>query len=540
MASGKHILCGPCMFDDIMTDARRWCTHCGEGLCKDCEKVHRKSDLTKNHEIMPISDSHEIEHVSISNICQHHGKNLEWFCKTHDNCLCVDCKTSNHKSCSDIISISVASTLLNVKQCIKNRESATKEIKERELEVKNMILETRTKINLHLNMLEEKLLCELKSTTNTCKSMCMKFLKKLESTEEMLTKLREQTLHMKEFSSEIQVFLGTRQVTNLIAKETNSIKNELGDAKDYRFQVTLHELIEKFVNIVHNYGKITVSEFVVNFDFKDQKSDQAQIMINLPTERNISNINIQLIKTFQMRRSYDMQIRGCVILPNGRLLMSNFTGHNYLVEYSQAGKHIRDIRVSEMPFDIAVIDLRSIVVTYGNAAFLEIMNVKTFAVSKKISLPKSCFGVSYVDERLYVANAYDIEVIDISGRHLETLKTASNTVVDIATCKHKIFYTDFKKDKVHCCRLDGVESWQFKNELITSPRGVAVDNNNNVFVVGYKSTNLTIIQNDGQKSRTLLTESDGLLNPRAVYYDTDKNTLLICNIKGKVALYNVD
>lgn len=128
-----------------------------------------------------------------------------------------------------------------------------------------MILETRTKINLHLNMLEEKLLCELKSTTNTCKSTYMKFLRKLESTEEMLTKLREQTLHMKEFSSDILVFLGTRQVTYLIARETNSIKNELGDVKDYRFQVTLHEPIEKFVNIVQNFGKITVSKFVVKF-----------------------------------------------------------------------------------------------------------------------------------------------------------------------------------------------------------------------------------------------------------------------------------
>lgn len=101
--------------------------------------------------------------------------------------------------------------------------------------------------------------------------------------------------------------------------------------------------------------------------------------------------------------------------------------------YSEAGKHIRDIKVSEMPFDIVVIYLSSIVMTYGNATFLEIMNNKTFVVNKKISFSKSCFGVSYVDERLYVANAYDIEVIDISGRHPETLKIASNTVVDIAT-----------------------------------------------------------------------------------------------------------
>ncbi|XP_071150320.1 tripartite motif-containing protein 29-like [Mytilus edulis] len=395
-----HVVCGSCKSDDVRKYAKSWCGNCEIVLCKDCEKDHRKNKSSRNHKVVSIEDYHGIEHVSNSKVCQHHGKPLEWFCKTHDNCLCVVCKSSSHNSCLDVIPISEASTnakqstalsdledtiegtLLNVKQCIKNRESATNEIEKRELEVKSMILETRTKINLHLNKLEEKLLCELKPTTDNCKSKYMNFLKKLEATEELISKLREQTLHMKQFSSDIQVFLGTHQVTNLIARETNSIKNELRDTKDYRFQVTLHELIDKFVNIVRNVGTITVSECAVNSDFRDQKSDQAQIMIN-----------------------------------------------------------------------------RS---------------------------------------------------------------------------------KDFKRDEVHCCDLDGVELWQFKNELIIYPRGVAVDNKNNVHVVGFESTNLTMIQHDGKNSRTLHTELHRLRNPRAVYDDKDKNILLICNIEGKVALYKVD
>ncbi|CAG2230666.1 unnamed protein product [Mytilus edulis] len=153
MASGKHILCGPCGFDDV----QKMPGGCALNVKKDY-------------------------------VCEHHGENLEWFCKSHDEVLCVACVPSKHKACSDVIPISVNSanarqstalsdleetiegTLRNVKQCIKNRESATKEIEKQELAIKTMVLETRTKINGKLDKLQEKLLHELRSTSNTCSS----------------------------------------------------------------------------------------------------------------------------------------------------------------------------------------------------------------------------------------------------------------------------------------------------------------------------------------------------------------------------------
>lgn len=33
----KH--CGPCGYDYVNKEARRWCTNCEDGLCEYCEKV---------------------------------------------------------------------------------------------------------------------------------------------------------------------------------------------------------------------------------------------------------------------------------------------------------------------------------------------------------------------------------------------------------------------------------------------------------------------------------------------------------------------
>ncbi|CAC5394676.1 unnamed protein product [Mytilus coruscus] len=452
MASSIQLsYCGPCGYDDVTKEAKRWCTNCQEGLCEDCEKAHIKNKISRNHKVISIDDYRKIENVSISEVCEHHGENLEWFCKTHDKALCMVCVTSNHKSCSDVISLHIASknarqsnalsdlvesidkTLSNLKQCITNRE----------LEIKKMILQMRKN--------------------------------KLKSTEEKLTKLREQTLHIKQFSSDIQLFLGTYQGNETIVSETKSIKDAIDTCKDYEMKVDLNSLIIKLSTEVKDFGQIKISENTSHLDFRDPKIDQARICIKAPTSRNISNIQLQLIKTFRISRKEEnvkINITGCVVLPN---------------------------------------------------------------VQKKISFDDSCWGISQENGRLYlISGKLTIQVLDLSGRQLETLKKASDDVINITTSRDNIFYTDCDSNKINCCHMNGEELWQFESKTISRPYGISVDSSHKVYVVGYFSNNLTIIQHDGKENTTLLTNSDELDSPAAVYNDREKRMLLICNQDGSV------
>ncbi|XP_071150332.1 uncharacterized protein [Mytilus edulis] len=274
-------------------------------------------------------------------------------------------------------------------------------------------------------------------------------------------------------------------------------------------------------------------------EFREQKIDQSQIMINASKLNNVSHIKLNLSKKFQIKKTKGMKINVCAILPNGHLLMANGTKENHLKVYRDTGEHIRDILVSGKPYDIAVIDLNRIVVTYLDAFYLEVMNNNTFNVEKNISLQNSCFEVSHGDGKLYVVYENDIQVMDLSGRQLKTLKTAANGLACIKTSRDKIVYADNSTNQVHCCRLNGEELWKCECDLIELPHDITVDSYQNVYVVGYNSNNLTIIQHDGIYSKTLLTESDGLYHPTTVDFDTDKGTLLICNEEGNVALYKV-
>lgn len=199
------------------------------------------------------------------------------------------------------------------------------EIEREEWMIRKIILETRTKINGKLNKLQEKFLNKLRSTSERSISKYMEFLQKMNSIEEKLIKLNDHTTRIKQFSSDRTVFLGTHQISTLVVNETKSIKNSIVDTKDYKLTININTLIEKLSNEVKEFGRLKVSESTARLEFRDHKRQQAQISINYPIQINNSNKKLRLVKKITIQSKYNMNIKRCVILPNGNLLMTNFT-----------------------------------------------------------------------------------------------------------------------------------------------------------------------------------------------------------------------
>lgn len=80
----------------------------------------------------------------------------------------------------------------------------------------------------------------------------------------------------------------------------------------------------------------------------------------------------------------------------------------------------------------------------------------------------------------------------------------------------------------------------YKDKSVICPEGLAVTIDQDVFVAGCDSNNLSILKQNGSKRDILLTETDGLIKPRAIYYNKDRKELLVCNERnGKAAVYKV-
>jgi len=93
---------------------------------------------------------------------------------------------------------------------------------------------------------------------------------------------------------------------------------------------------------------------------------------------------------------------------------------------------------------------------------------------------------------------------------------------------------------VTCCDLHGTTQWEFNDKrVLHGPRGMSVDNDGNVYVVGCNSKNVVVFSLDGQRHKQLLSSKDGLSNPYVLDYDKSTNRLLVVNESGTAILFDV-
>ncbi|VDI63521.1 Hypothetical predicted protein [Mytilus galloprovincialis] len=551
----SFIPCGPCGHDGNTRNAEKWCTDCNEGFCNVCEKAHKSLRITRDHNLILIEDYRKIENVNVSIKCEEHGLKLEMYCKAHETAICIACLPTRHKVCSDsIIPLAEAAknakrstaladldhtineTLVNIQTCRNDREAATEIIEKQEKIIKKRIFDTRETINKHLDDLERKLLNELTTVYTSCKSKHVKMQKQLNEMEKEIKRLQEQISQLKRFAPDIHVFLSTKHMNKEIHDEVKSITNALLSVRDYNIEIEIHQGITSLLKDVDYFARVKVAESTIKCLFKDIKIDQAQIQVQ--TRRSVHNTELLLRKQFIIvQKGKTMNILGCAILANGNSL---FAVKNLLMEYNKDGIFVRDIPVSEEPWDLTVIDTDQIAVSYKYLNYIEVIDLKKMAVLNTMTLKNNCRGISYSDGKIYVVvDGSGIEVLDMEGTILNTIKCDKNAF-HIATIDDIIYYTAPMSNTVHCCNTAGNRIWNFKDRSLSTPGGIASDSFKNVFVVGIHSNNLMILQKDGTVSKTLLTEADGLDRPVRLYYNKETNILLLCNqTNGFAFLYSV-
>ncbi|CAG2190264.1 unnamed protein product [Mytilus edulis] len=274
----SNITCGPCSHVNTQKNAQKWCTNCEEGFCSDCEQVHRSMKVTRDHTLISTDDYRKIENIPVNLKCDTHGKKFDLYCKNHDVAICVACFPSLHKHCSDVISLDEASknakrstalddledsikvALENLKGFINNRNHAMKNLKIEEQSVRKSISEMRANVNKHLDELENKMLDDLSQRYVNCKSKYGEVQKYLNKTEKEIKLLQEQTSQLKRVGSDLQVFLGTGQVTKLIHNEVQSVKSMTSTLQDYKIGFEIHLGITSLLENVDNFGKVKLKK----------------------------------------------------------------------------------------------------------------------------------------------------------------------------------------------------------------------------------------------------------------------------------------
>ncbi|CAC5422850.1 unnamed protein product [Mytilus coruscus] len=118
----------------------------------------------------------------------------------------------------------------------------------------------------------------------------------------------------------------------------------------------------------------------------------------------------------------------------------------------------------------------------------------------------------------------------------------SSTLRYVAIHNNKLYYTDRLKNVVTCCDMDGQVFWTFRDEtVLKGPRGLSIDNQGFIYVASHEidSVVTVVLSPDGKDKIVLLSNSDGLVSPRALHYTKLRNQVLVTNENDKAFLFDV-
>ncbi|XP_063440550.1 uncharacterized protein LOC134721443 [Mytilus trossulus] len=564
MASASGSFCGVCEAQDVVKEAAFWCPECNEGICTSCEKHHRASRGTRKHEVTSIDDYKQIPPIiaSINQYCPEHDKKYQLYCSQHEQLCCPLCLTTNHKKCDFLVIDEIVKTSRNSAsyeimeqnlQEMKNNTDRIVEDRKQNLEIieqqrqgfQTDIKEMRAKINIHLDKLEQEIQQDLQTAEQKVMSQINRFVQKVSDHEKTIDELQKNIAATKRFATDLQTFFGGKMFESKIQKEEEFMMSLIKDGclQQLNLQWRVDAKMSDILSMT-KIGEMSVIAKPSTISVTTDREKQAQQMIpKIP--KTINDIHLTLIQKIEIPKGENRNvITGCTIMPSGKIVFADHSNHR-LVIHNENGLFVCETPVSNWPIDVTCIDENTVAVTNNVTPFyIEIFNIVNKKTVRQINTSNQCYGITNEKGRLlYYEVGRGIQTADVNSGSTVTTVVKVDGKQNwnyVATSNDKIYHTINQSNTVTCYTITGQEVWEYKDEsILKSVRGVAVDNDSNVYVVSNEHDSIVVLSPDGKHARRLLTKENGIQHPYGIYFDKGRNILMVTNVYGPTSLYKV-
>jgi WD40 repeat protein len=472
--------------------------------------------------------------------------------ETHRDCLDVsileniikDVKTSDIFNEIEQLINEMIEIIGKIKQ---NRETNSSAVTEQKIVVGNEIRELRTRINNHLDKLQEDLMKELTETENQITDETRDLMVSLDEKQKELTEYQTNVVNIRKYESDLHKYLAVKQIEKEVETHETCIQalvnsDSLNKAK---LSYWLDAGLKTITTSIQKFGEVIVESKPCELTFARKKDKQAQMMVaDLSPPISVDNIQLNLKQKINIK---GRNIRGCSFLPDSRIVLSCW-GSGTISFINKEGVESFQIakrkRGSDTYDSVYIKDSNSVAVSsgFGGNRCITIIDIVSSEVLTTISMDANIVGMAIRGGTIYYCawekglkkrSLGDNSVSDIINRDM-------TAVYYVAASEDKLYYANYEKHTVTCCDLHGTTQWEFNSERVLQvPRGISVDNDGNVYVVGYESNNVVVISSDGQRHIQLSSSKDGLVNPCVLEYDKSTNRLLVVNEEHTAFLFDV-
>ena len=566
--SSSPSFCGICDLRHMSKPSAVWCPDCDEGLCTECLDHHNLAKPSRKHTTIPIAEYRKLPSyvLEIKEHCNEHHEKFSLYCKEHECPCCGICMMETHRDCIDVTILEnlikknvktsdifneieqliseITETIGNIRQ---NRETNSDAVREHKIIVENEIQELRTKINNHLDKLQENMTKELTEAHKQITNETQELLVSLDEKQKELTEYQTNVVNIRKYASDLQTYVAVKQIEKEVETHDTGLQSlvKSNSLNQTKLSCKIDNGLKTIATNIQKFGEIVVESRPCEMIIVRRKDKQAQMMVaDLSPPVSVDNIQLKLKHKININ---GRNIRGCSFLPDGRIVLSSFITDTVTfinkegVEYVQIGKD----KTGANAYDTVYIkDNNSVAVSsgFGGNKCITIIDIVSNKVLTTISMDTYIVGMAIRGRTIYYcAWKEGLKKLSLNGNSVsDIINRDMQLVYYVATFEDKLYYTNFEKHTVTCCDLHGTTHWEFKSEhFLQCPRGISLDNDGNVYVVGYVSNNVVVISPDGQRHMQLLSSKDGLVNPSVLEYDKSTNRLLVVNEEHTAFLFDV-
>lgn len=548
MASSGTIICGVCDSQHTTTKADVWCPECDEGLCSQCLKHHNASKATRKHRVLSVDNYKQLPPfiANISQYCSLHDGKFQNYCPQHECLCCSLCIQSNHATCNGILSLenvvqtaktsallesldqNIKNLKISVKRVVEDLKQNLDEIQKQRQKFYDDIKQVRNKINEHLDSLEQRVIQDLYAAETQIKSHIEDLLGKLAENSECVNSMQNNISAIKDYASDLQAFLGSKMIETEIQKHEIFMQSLFDDGSLQKMDINckIEDKITDILSTVTLLGTISIESSSPLVVIKTEKETQAQTMsLNHVPPSNINDITLTLQSKFNFPG-----ITGCTISSIGEIVLIDFNYKRVLILKEDGTLKSEILLSTSSPVDVACIDDKSIAVSFPSSNLIQIINISAKRVEQRINTTSLCFGLCYRDGYLlYCDTDRGIQKVNMADNCSFTL-VKDNTLSKwsyVATFKDNIFYTNSSNFTITCCYLTGEKMWEYADQSVLSPYGIAVDKDSNVYVASYGNNSLCVLSSDGKQARKLLGYNGEVNTPFGLAFDAKKEKIIV-------------
>jgi len=315
--SSSPSFCGICDIRHMSKPSEVWCPQCEEGLCTECIEYHSVVKLSRNHTTIPIVEYRKLPSyvLEIKEQCDEHHEKFNLYCKEHERPCCRICIVENHGDCKEVTilekvikNVKTSSMFTEIEHLIKemienigkirqNRETNSSAVKEQKRIIENEIQELRTKVNNHLDKLQEDLMKELTEAENHVTAETRELLESLDEKQKRLGEYQTNIVNIKKFASDLQIYLALKQIEKEVESQDTCLQPVINSdsLNQTKISYKIDTGLKTITTGIQKFGEIVVESKPCELTFARKKYKHALVMVaDISTRMSVENIQLNL------------------------------------------------------------------------------------------------------------------------------------------------------------------------------------------------------------------------------------------------------